>query len=746
VVVFWDASASRAGGEHVEGLNVLAAYFARWRGRKIDVDLVVFRNVAEKARRFVIERGDASKLVQAVGEVRYDGGTQMGALALPAGGPRADLCLLFTDGLSNIGREKPAGLDVPVYVFCDDAAANHSFLRYLARSTGGRYFNLKRHTALRAATAVGRPAFSLLKPAGDAEATDLFPSIPQPVVGGRMTVVGRLKGEAASIQLAYGTGRGAPGGLTRTFEVSRDRAVEGGLLRRFWAQKKLDELMLLPERNKAEITSLGKAYGLVTPQTSLIVLETLAQYVEHRIRPPKSLPKMRQEWERRMDSIEMQKKQTQRKNLDRIVSLWKQRVAWWNQEFKYPKDFKHKAKPAKQGAGASGGESAPDARPAAPAPLVARPPASHPRRHGPGRESLSEAANGDERGRGAGRAGRPGNGKKDKAGARRGQPGIALKEWDPKTPYLKALKAAKPAEQLAVYLEQRKAHGTSPAFFLDCADFFLKRKQPTLGLQVLSNIAEMELASPALLRVLAHRLAQLGELDLAILTFEQVLALRPEEPQSYRDLALVLARRGRRSLDASRKVRDPQQRRLEQSRADYARAIELLYRVVTDRWDRFNEIELIALMELNALLPHARAAGLAEKDLPVDKRLIALLALDVRILLTWDADQTDIDLHVIEPSGERVFYGHNRSTIGGLVSRDFTNGYGPEEYLLKKAMHGTYRIKAKYYGSSAAKLLGAVTIQLEIITDFARPNETRKSITLRLTEKKEMIDVGMVEF
>ena len=46
-----------------------------------------------------------------------------------------------------------------------------------------------------------------------------------------------------------------------------------------------------------------------------------------------------------------------------------------------------------------------------------------------------------------------------------------------------------------------------------------------------------------LLRVLGYRLLQIGQLDLAVQTFEQVLDLRPEEPQSYRDLALALARR-----------------------------------------------------------------------------------------------------------------------------------------------------------------------------------------------------------
>ena len=33
-------------------------------------------------------------------------------------------------------------------------------------------------------------------------------------------------------------------------------------------------------------------------------------------------------------------------------------------------------------------------------------------------------------------------------------------------------------------------------------------------------------------------------------------------------------------------------------------------------------------------------------------------------------------------------------TIGGLVSRDFTQGYSPEEYLVRRAAHGMYKIDA----------------------------------------------------
>ena len=114
----------------------------------------------------------------------------------------------------------------------------------------------------------------------------------------------------------------------------------------------------------------------------------------------------------------------------------------------------------------------------------------------------------------------------------------------------------------------------------------------------------------------------------------------------------------------------------------------MLYTVVTRDWDRFPEIEVIALMELNRTIAAAKRAGVNTAAFGVDPRLVKLLDLDLRIVLTWDADLTDMDLWVVEPSGEVANYTHHLTTIGGHVSRDVMDGYGPEEYVLEKGHEG----------------------------------------------------------
>jgi len=69
--------------------------------------------------------------------------------------------------------------------------------------------------------------------------------------------------------------------------------------------------------------------------------------------------------------------------------------------------------------------------------------------------------------------------------------------------------------------------------------------------------------------------------------------------------------------------------------------------------------------------------------------------------LSWTTDNTDIDLWVTDPAGERIYYGHEASYSGGYLDRDDTDGYGPENiYWVKDIPDGTYTVQVHYYGPS----------------------------------------------
>lgn len=80
------------------------------------------------------------------------------------------------------------------------------------------------------------------------------------------------------------------------------------------------------------------------------------------------------------------------------------------------------------------------------------------------------------------------------------------------------------------------------------------------------------------------------------------------------------------------------------------------------------------------------------------------------------------------------------------MSRDCVRGYGPEEYLLRKPMAGTYVIFANYYGSSEQTVIGPVTVTATVFTDYGQPGERRQVLTFRLDKPKQaMVEIGSIE-
>jgi Ca-activated chloride channel family protein len=296
---------------------------------------------------------------------------------------------------------------------------------------------------------------------------------------------------------------------------------------------------------------------------------------------------------------------------------------------------------------------------------------------------------------------------------------IHLRKWVPDAPYLRSLKDAPADQRYAIYLAVRPGYANSTAFFIDAADLFFEAGQADLAVRILSNLSELGWSNRSLLRILAYRLQQAGQADLALPVLTRVRDLAPNEPQSWRDLGLANAAAG-----------------------NVQQAIDFLWHVASHRWDgRFADIDLIALGELNALVARAKTGDLSR----VDARLLRNLPVDIRTVLSWDADNTDMDLWVVDPNGETAFYGNRLTYQGGHMSRDFTGGLGPEEFMLKQAKPGRYEVKANFYGHRQQVLSPYTTVMLKFSTRFGTDQQKDEDIVLRLSGRGETVLVGSFE-
>ena len=93
------------------------------------------------------------------------------------------------------------------------------------------------------------------------------------------------------------------------------------------------------------------------------------------------------------------------------------------------------------------------------------------------------------------------------------------------------------------------------------------------------------------------------------------------------------------------------------------------------------------------------------------------------ITMAWNTDNTDVDLHVLEPTGEECYYSHPNTEIGGHITRDVTGGFGPEMYTLQAPESGTYEIKARFYSSDSSRLSARTKVYVTIYQDWGTEDE-----------------------
>ena len=693
--LLWDASHSAANRDRAKEFAFLDAYFKAL--KNVKVVLSSFNIRTDKTLTFEVKNGNWQALKSHLENLPYDGATDGNAINFSL---KADELLLFSDGIFNFGSKDFSVNDVvkqaktPITVVNASAVANTPKMQYLANATGGSFIDLTTLTTEQALKVAQTIPFQLLDiEVKNGKIANIFPQKGTAISKGNFTLAGELQTKEATLVLSFGYPKNVI--LQKEIHLAANPDAsesEFDLLRRIWAEKQIAQL----EREGAEqkqIDAVGREYGIVTEGNSLIVLETVEDYVRYRITPPKEL---QMEYSKRLANQEKQKEDSAKRILENVIAQSAEQSKWWNTQ--YPlKDSKSKNKAVimEEVVYPIDNNAIADVA-AVEAPSMER---------SASKEVSSNAM--------AKRATAP---RSTPAPASVPTSKIELNAYNPDTPYLKVMQYTEESKAVETYYKLKKEYGNTPSFYVDVADYFFKKGNREQAILVVSNLAELSLDDPQLLRMLGYKLSNYSAKKEAVQVFRKVAQLREEEPQSFRDLGLALA-----------------------EDAQYNEAAKNLYRVVTNEWSsRFGDVQLVTLNDLNSLI--ARHQGIDVSY--IDKRLLKKEPIDVRVVLSWDTDNCDMDLWVTDPKDEKCYYQNTLTYLGGKISRDVTQGYGPEEFMLKKAENGKYKVQVDYFGTHSQKQLMPVSLRITFYTHFGTPQQKQEETTVRLSNAKEVIEVG----
>lgn len=115
------------------------------------------------------------------------------------------------------------------------------------------------------------------------------------------------------------------------------------------------------------------------------------------------------------------------------------------------------------------------------------------------------------------------------------------------------------------------------------------------------------------------------------------------------------------------------------------------------------------------------------------------------VQLQWSSDDTDLDLHVIEPDGAECSYDQRRTPGGGELSLDATGGRGPELYVRPSPALGAYKIGVKYFSGPRHRVSETTRALVTVYRDLGGPGERVTRHALTLQPGKAVVPVTVAE-
>lgn len=209
------------------------------------------------------------------------------------------------------------------------------------------------------------------------------------------------------------------------------------------------------------------------------------------------------------------------------------------------------------------------------------------------------------------------------------------------------------------------------------------------------SLVEVAPGKPEMLQRAALLLWRVGARDAWEAPARRAVEMRPDLPNPYRTLALLLWQAGR----------------MEEAAEVLERALEN----PVDRW--YGNAAQVVRDELGYVYRawmRAEPGRAGEIRRRAERHRVDLERTDrLRITMTWDTDGNDVDLHLVDPPGEHVYYSHKQAASGIELLQDITQGFGPEVMRTDRVVPGAYHVGVKYFNAGPMGISRGILVVME---------------------------------
>ena len=298
-------------------------------------------------------------------------------------------------------------------------------------------------------------------------------------------------------------------------------------------------------------------------------------------------------------------------------------------------------------------------------------------------------------------------------------PGITKDSID--SYYIKELKSAKTfIDAKRIFKDQKKYVNTlSIPYYFECYEYFSKWDN-NFSYSILTSLAALAKNNTKALKALAFKMEEIGKLEDAKIVYQYLMKIRPNDEQSYRDLALIYKELG-----------------------NYPMAAEL-YSIILNK-----SISMVDMLGLEETIANEAAQMYFSniEDLNFTKFPIKALSYlfpeyiwkdfgyDYRIVFDWTDPNIEFNIQFVNPNNKYFDWSHTVIDSRANMIDEIQYGYNTEEFIIDDSEKGEWIINIENF--SIENQDNPTYLKYTVYKNYGRPNEIKKLMVINLSELKQ---------